>query len=95
MSVQTVTKPKRKRGVRNVTLVECSYCGEIAAREVAMAQTYRSGDNLIVIEKVPTMICDSCGQSYLHSPSWKFVNEVLKHPDKHTKERMVKVATYP
>lgn len=95
MSVQTLTKLKRKRGVRNVTLTECSYCGEIAAREVTISQSFRSGEELIVIEKVPTMICDSCGQSYLHSPSWKFVNEVLKHPDKHTKKRMVKVATYP
>lgn len=59
-----------------------------------MSRSFRSGEELIVIEKVPTMICDNCGQSYFLSPAWKFVNEVLKHPDKHTEKRMVKVATF-
>jgi YgiT-type zinc finger domain-containing protein len=95
MSINTSAKLKRKRGIRNVPMVECAYCGEAAAWETAMAHSFRSGEELIVIEKVPTMICDSCGQSYFLSPAWKFVNEVLKHPDKHTEKRMVKVATYP
>jgi uncharacterized protein with PIN domain len=94
MSVQLVTKPKRKRGVRNVALTRCAYCSEIAAREVFFPQAYPHGEEMIVIENVPSMICDSCGQHYLMDSAWKFVNEVLKHPDQHTQKRMVKVATY-
>lgn len=95
MSVQLVTKPKRKRGVRNVVLTTCAYCGEVAAREVFLPQVYPNGEEVIVIENVPSMICDNCGQHYLHDLAWKFVDEVLRHPDKHTKKRTVKVATYP
>ena len=95
MSMQTLTKPKRKRGVRNVAFSECAYCGETAARQVELPQAYRGGDELIVIDKVPALLCDSCGQCYITDATWAMVDEVLRHPEKHTKNKMVKVATYP
>jgi YgiT-type zinc finger domain-containing protein len=93
MSVETVTKIIRKRGVRNVPLSECAYCHEVAAREVVLPQVYGSGEELIIIEKVPSMLCDSCGQCYINDATMKKVDEVLSNPDKHTKNKIIRVAT--
>ena len=43
----------------------CDICGKSEAKLRRVTRSYGKGDNLLVIEDVPTISCSSCGESYL------------------------------
>jgi len=48
---------------------------------------------MIVIENVPTYVCDNCRQSYITAETSRTIDEVLAHPEQQTTRREVSVAT--
>jgi len=48
---------------------------------------------MIVIENVPTYVCDNCRQSYITAEISRAIDEVLAHPEQQTTRREVSVAT--
>ncbi len=68
----------------------CSLPGKQTARE---NHTFGHGARLLVIENVPTYVCDNCHESYLTAATSRAIDEVLAHPDQHTVRREVSVAT--
>ncbi|MGH9847325.1 MAG: type II toxin-antitoxin system MqsA family antitoxin [Blastocatellia bacterium] len=71
----------------------CSFCGEQAARLHLKNQTFGQGDRMIVIENVPTFVCDNCHESYITADVSRAIDEILAHPNQHTSRREVSVAT--
>ncbi len=63
------------------------------ARLVKLPQVYQRGAQMTIIENVPIMLCDSCGQSLVTGKTWKAIDEVLAHPAKYGKEQNIFVAS--
>ena len=72
---------------------KCSFCGKATARLHLKNHTFGHGARLLVIENVPTYICDNCHESYLTAATSRAIDEVFAHPDHHTVRREVSVAT--
>ena len=73
--------------------IPCSFCGQKTARLHLKNHTFGHGARLLVIENVPTYVCDNCRESYLTAETSRAIDEVLAHPDQHTVRREVSVAT--
>jgi len=48
---------------------------------------------MIVIENVPTFVCDNCHESYITAEVSRAIDEIPAHPDQYTSPREVSVAT--
>ncbi len=83
---------KQKRQRKNPAEI-CSFCGEQAARPYLKNQTFGQGARMIVIENVPTFVCDNCHESYITAEVSRAIDEILAHPDQYTSPREVSVAT--
>ena len=83
---------RKKRGRANPDYEICVHCDEKAARQVKLPQVYRKKDKLIVIDNVPMMLCDNCGQSYVNGQTWKAIDLVLAEPRSHTQMQTIEVA---
>jgi YgiT-type zinc finger domain-containing protein len=71
----------------------CSFCGKQTARLYLKNHTFGHGPRMIVIENVPTYVCDNCRESYVTAEISRAIDEVLAHPEQQTRRREVKVAT--
>lgn len=71
----------------------CSFCGQQAARLYLKNHTFGQGDRMIVIESVPTFVCDNCHESYITAEVSRAIDEILAHPNQHTSRREISVAT--
>lgn len=85
---------RTKRGRPNPSYEICVHCEEKAARQVKLPQVYRKQEKLIVIDNVPMMLCDNCGQSYIDGPTWKAIDLVLAEPGSRTQKRSIEVADF-
>ncbi len=45
--------------------ISCDVCGRRGAQTKYMTRGYGKGPKLLVIENVPVVVCQSCGESYL------------------------------
>ena len=88
MNTTEVKTKRTKRGRPNPNYQTCAHCNQGFARLVKLPQVYQRGKQLTVIENVPMMLCDNCGQSYVTSDTWKGIDEVLAHPAKFTKNNL-------
>lgn len=71
----------------------CSFCGKKAARLYLKNHTFGRGTRMVVIENVPTYVCDNCRESYVTAETSRVIDEVLAHPEQQTTRREVRVAT--
>lgn len=55
----------------------CSFCGKTAAAKSVVSQAFGSGASLVVIEKVPTVSCSSCGEVYFDGETLKELDRIL------------------
>jgi len=56
-------------------MTKCYFCkGKIAQRKISV--DFHWGDKLKVIEKVPAVVCQQCGEKYLHSAVYKALEEL-------------------
>jgi YgiT-type zinc finger domain-containing protein len=83
---------RKKRFRENVAEI-CSFCGEQTARLHLKNHIFGQGDRMIVIENVPTFVCDNCHESYITAEVSRAIDEILAHPSQHTSRREVSVAT--
>ena len=91
----STTKTKRiKRGRPNANYQVCLYCSQEFAHRVALPQVFNQKGELTIIEDVPMMMCDNCGQSYIDLATARQIDEVLESPQKYTKNKSIKVASF-
>ncbi|MDQ3010019.1 MAG: type II toxin-antitoxin system MqsA family antitoxin [Acidobacteriota bacterium] len=82
-----------KKQHRNSPAEICSFCGQKTARLTARTHAFGKGSEMIVIESVPTWSCDNCGEVYITAEVSRAIDEVIAHPELHTKKRPVKIAS--
>lgn len=72
----------------------CDVCGKHGARLIHVSRSYGTGDNLLVIERVPVISCPSCGESYLTAATLREIDSIKRNRKKVATKRPVPVAIF-
>lgn len=72
----------------------CDICGQDGARIRKVTRTYGKGKNLLVIENVPVIVCQDCGESYLQADTLHELERIKQKRKRVARERQVAVATF-
>lgn len=72
----------------------CDICGRRGAQIRYLTRTYGKGANLLVIEKVPVVVCPDCGESYLTAETLHELERIKLHRRALAKPRSVSVASF-
>lgn len=59
-----------------------------------MTRTHGKGANLLVIEDVPVVVCQSCGESYLTAETLHELGRIKLHRRSLAKQRSLSVASF-
>ena len=72
----------------------CDICGKSGARIRRMTRSYGKGENLLVIENIPVVVCPNCGESYLTADTLHEIERLKLHRKKLAQERRVAVVAF-
>lgn len=72
----------------------CDVCGHKGARIRRVSRSYRKGDKLLVIEKIPVISCPHCGESYLTAETLHEIERIKLHRKSFAASRRVSVAEF-
>ena len=85
-----IRRPKTPKGQLQV----CSFCGQKAAHEALRPQAFGQGEQLFVIELVPTIGCDNCGESYFSGGTIDELERIMGNQNDLAVKRPVPVAQF-
>jgi len=74
--------------------MKCDLCNKEGINIHLMTKSYGKGENLLVIEDVPVMICPHCGESYLTADTLHEIERIKLHRQSFAIRREVAVAGY-
>jgi YgiT-type zinc finger domain-containing protein len=57
----------------------CDVCGKDGARIRRVTETYGKGNDLLVIENVPLVVCPHCGESYFTADTLHEIERIRLH----------------
>lgn len=69
-------------------------CGKDRAKIRYRIRSYGKGKNLLIIEKVPVLVCLHCGESYLTADTLHEIERIKLHRKNLAKLRSVAVAEF-
>jgi len=72
----------------------CDICGKGGARIRRVTKSYGKGDNLLVIENIPVVVCPNCGESYLTADTLHEIERLKLHRKKLAQERRIAVVAF-
>ncbi len=72
----------------------CDICGKKGAEVRYMTRSYGKGANLLIIEKVPVVVCPNCGESYLTAETLHEIERIKLHRKNLAKLKSVAVAEF-
>ncbi|WP_089719716.1 type II toxin-antitoxin system MqsA family antitoxin [Candidatus Entotheonella palauensis] len=72
----------------------CDICGKIGARIRRVTETYGKGNDLLVIENVPLVVCPNCGERYFTADTLHEIERIRLHRHNFATERTVQVAKF-
>lgn len=73
----------------------CPYCGSSDLHHKLVTRSYGKGDELLVIERIPSITCGVCGESYFTAATMHEVERVKAHRQSLAVKRPVEVAAFP
>jgi YgiT-type zinc finger domain-containing protein len=79
---------------KQIDLIVCDVCGKSGARIRHVTRSYDKGENLLVIENVPIILCPHCGASYLTAETLHELERIKRHRSNVAVERPVPVAVF-
>ncbi len=91
-SVKKTNKQPRRRQAEGTRA--CSFCRQVAAREVFKPQLFERDQQWLVIEQVPTMVCGNCRETYFTGGTLDELERILEHQAELATLRPVPVAQY-
>jgi len=74
--------------------MRCDVCGKEGVRIRRMAKTYGKGKCLLVIEDVPVVNCQHCGESYLTTETLQEIERIKLHRKSLAVKRPVEVTSF-
>ncbi|MCP4548045.1 MAG: YgiT-type zinc finger protein [bacterium] len=72
----------------------CDICGKDGARIRRVAETFGKGDDLLVIEDVPLVVCPQCGEGYFTADTLHEIERIRLHRNSFAAARSVEVARF-
>jgi YgiT-type zinc finger domain-containing protein len=72
----------------------CEICGEKGAKVHPLSRSYGKGDDLLVIENAPIVICPHCGESYLTANTLHELERIKLHKRNFAKKKSVYVSAF-
>ena len=79
---------------REVVKIICDICGKEGAIIRHVTRSYGKGKNLLIIEKIPIVICPHCGENYLTAATLHEIERIKLHRQNFAKQRPVSVAIF-
>jgi len=74
--------------------MKCDICGKNEAKLRRIARTYGTGKRLLVIDNVPVVSCQNCGESYLTAETLHEIERLKLHQKSLALERRVKTLAF-
>ncbi|MCK5523426.1 MAG: type II toxin-antitoxin system MqsA family antitoxin [Thiomargarita sp.] len=74
--------------------MKCDLCNEEGLNLLMMTRSYGKGKKLLIIENVPVMICQHCGESYLTAETLHEIERIKLHRQSFAITRPVAVAGF-
>jgi len=72
----------------------CDICGKKGAEVRHVTRSYGKGENLLIIENVPVVVCPNCGESYLTAETLHEIERIKMHRKNLAKKRSISVAEF-
>ncbi|HEX9930037.1 MAG TPA: type II toxin-antitoxin system MqsA family antitoxin [Pyrinomonadaceae bacterium] len=72
----------------------CDVCGKHEAQIKYVTRSYGKGANLLIIENVPVIVCQNCGESYLTAETLHEIERIKLHRKSFAKQRSVAMAEF-
>jgi YgiT-type zinc finger domain-containing protein len=72
----------------------CPFCGSADLRHKHVTRSYGEGENLLVIERIPSITCGYCGESYFTAETMHAIERVKQQRKQVATERPVDVAAF-
>lgn len=72
----------------------CDNCGKAGVIEKRVTRIYGRGQNALVIENVPILVCPHCGASYLEAKTLHEIERIKLHRKSFAKQKTMDVATF-
>ena len=72
----------------------CDVCGSEGAKTKHVSRAYGKGADMVVIDKVPTVVCPNCGASYLTAHTRHEVERIKLHKRNMKTQRLTPVVNY-
>jgi YgiT-type zinc finger domain-containing protein len=72
----------------------CDNCGKAGVIEKRITRVYGRGQNALVIENVPVIVCPQCGASYLEAKTLHEIERIKLHRKSFAKQRSLDVAVF-
>ena len=74
--------------------IQCELCSAYSARIRRVNRTQGKVEEMILVEKIPHVVCGSCGQSYLTAATLRHMEESRGTRDTRTTSRPIPVAAF-
>jgi YgiT-type zinc finger domain-containing protein len=74
--------------------MRCENCGKEGARMRRATRTYGAGDDLLVIENIPVLVCPQCGESYMTAETMHEIDRLKAHRHGLAQNRKVEVIKF-
>ncbi|HWG97452.1 MAG TPA: type II toxin-antitoxin system MqsA family antitoxin [Nitrospira sp.] len=75
-------------------MMQCDFCGAQGAVIKKTTKSFGRGDNLVVIENIPTIHCSSCHGSYVTADTARELDHIRKNRRSLGKTKRVLVASF-
>jgi YgiT-type zinc finger domain-containing protein len=72
----------------------CDICGQEGARIKHISRAYGKGEDLVVIDNVPIIVCPNCGESYMTADIMHQVERIKLHKRSIKTLRLAPVVDY-
>lgn len=73
---------------------KCDNCGKVGALEKRITRIYGHGQEALVIENVPVIVCPHCGASYLEAKTLHEIERIKRHRQRFARPRPIDVAVF-
>ena len=72
----------------------CDICGHEGAKTRYVSRSYGKGEDLVVIDRIPVVVCPNCGETYMTADTMHEVQRLKLHRRSVKALRLVPVISY-
>jgi YgiT-type zinc finger domain-containing protein len=74
--------------------MQCELCGAYSARIRRVHRTLGKGEELILVERIPLVVCRNCGESYFTAATLRHLEQIRETRESRTTPRTIPVAAF-